>query len=77
MFQNIAKDLPDENQQIGEEQKVNKKSIKEIVKNLFSIQNVILYTISFLISMVGFSSENLMLSLSPFAISFLAAMLSK
>ncbi len=76
MFQNIAKDLPDENQQIDEEQKANKKSMKEIVKNLFSIQNVILYTISFLISMVGFSSENLMLSLSPFAISFSAAMLS-
>ena len=56
MFQNIAKDLPDENQQIDEEQKANKKSMKEIVKNLFSIQNVILYTISFLISMVGFSS---------------------
>ena len=76
MFQNIAKDLSDEDQPIGQEQKINQKSIKEIFKNLFSIQNVILYTISFLISMVGFSSENLMLSLSPFAISFLAAMLS-
>lgn len=76
MFQNIARDLSDESQSIGQEQKTNQKSIKEILRNLFSIQNVILYTISFLISMVGFSSENLMLSLSPFAISFLAAMLS-
>ncbi len=32
MFQNIAKDLPDENQQMNEEQKSNKKSMKEIVK---------------------------------------------
>lgn len=77
MFQNIAKDLNrEENQQEYNTKQKNKKSIKEILKNLFSIQNIILYTISFLISMVGFSSENLMLSISPFAISFLAAMLS-
>ncbi len=74
MFQNIAKDYQEDNGQASQEQ--NRKSAKEIIKNLFSIQNIILYTISFLISMVGFSSENLMLSLSPFAISFLAAMLS-
>lgn len=74
VFQNITKDLSDEAQKVYEEQK--RKSMKEMLKNLFNIQNLILYTISFLISMVGFSSENLMLSLSPFAISFLAAMLS-
>ena len=76
VFQNIARDLSDENQPIGQETKNNQKTIKEILKNLFSIQNIMLYTISFLISMVGFSSENLILTLSPFAISFLAAMLS-
>ncbi len=79
MFQNIAKDFSEENQQnYNQEQqgRQNKKSVKDILKNLFSMQNVILYTISFLISMVGFSSENLILSISPFAISFLAAMLS-
>lgn len=76
MFQNIARDFGEENQQTNTEQNQNRKTMKEIVKNLFSIQNIILYTISFLISMVGFSSENLILSLSPFAISFLAAMLS-
>jgi len=78
VFQNIARDFIEENGQASSEQNENqnKKSVKEIIKNLFCIQNIILYTISFLISMVGFSSENLMLSLSPFAISFLAAMLS-
>ena len=77
MFQNISKDFAEESQQnYNQEQQGNKKSIKEIFKNLFSIQNIILYTISFLISMVGFSSESLILSISPFAISFLAAMLS-
>lgn len=74
MFQNIAKDFREESQQTNTQP--NKRTMKEIVKNLFSIQNILLYTISFLISMVGFSSENLILSLSPFAISFLAAMLS-
>lgn len=82
MFQNIAKDFQEENQQNynqdsqRQQERKNKKSVKEVLKNLFSIQNIILYTISFLISMVGFSSENLILSISPFAISFLAAMLS-
>ena len=76
MFQNILKDFTNQNNENEQEKIKNKKSIKEILKNLFNIQNVILYTISFLISMVGFSSENLMLSISPFAISFLAAMLS-
>lgn len=74
MFQNIEKNLPDENKQANEQTK--QKTVREVIKNLFSIQNSILYTISFLISMVGFNSENLVLSLSPFAISFLAAMLS-
>ena len=79
MFQNISKDFIEENQQESNqhqhEKKINK-SVKETLKNLFSIQNIILYTISFLISMVGFSSDSLILSISPFAISFLAAMLS-
>lgn len=75
MFQNIAKDFINQYENDNENQK-NRKSIKEILKNLFTIQNIILYTISFLISMVGFSSENLIFSISPFAISFLAAMLS-
>ena len=76
MFQNILKDFTGENSENEQEEIKNKKLIKETLKNLFGIQNIILYTISFLISMVGFSSENLMLSISPFAISFLAAMLS-
>lgn len=79
MFQNISKDFIEENQQEFNQNQQNKKinkSVKEILKNLFSIQNIILYTISFLISMVGFSSDSLILSISPFAISFLAAMLS-
>ena len=56
--------------------KNNEGTAKQILANLFSIQNIIIYIISFMISMVGFSSQSLMLSISPFAISFLASMLS-
>lgn len=76
MFQNIAKDFQEESYNREDQKQQNKRSAKDILKKLFSIQNVILYTISFLVSMVGFSSENLILSIGPFAISFLAAMLS-
>lgn len=76
MFQNIAKDFQEESYNREDQKQQNKRSAKDILKKLFSIQNIILYTISFLVSMVGFSSENLILSIGPFAISFLAAMLS-
>lgn len=56
--------------------KKNKGTVKQIATNLFSVQNIIIYIISFIISMVGFNSQNFMLSISPFAISFLTAMLS-
>lgn len=82
MFQNITRDFQEEDQQNINEyeqqnyKKQNRKPVRQVLKNLFSIQNIILYIISFLISMVGFSSEDLILSISPFAISFIAAMLS-
>ncbi len=74
MFQNIQKD---DLQGIDKEE-LNKlkRPVKEIVKGLFSLSNILLYIISFMISMVGFSSQNFILSISPFGISFLAAMLS-
>lgn len=74
MFQNIQKDIQEENnkQQFNQ----NKRPVKEIVRGLFNLQNIAIYVIAFIISMVGFSSQNLILSISPFAISFLAAMLS-
>lgn len=50
--------------------------IKMTLKSLLSINNIAIYIIAFMISMVGFSSQNIMLGLSPFAIAFMAAMLS-
>lgn len=72
MFQNISsKDI--EGQEVKQEQK---DSVKEILHRLFAKQNIILYTISFLISMVGLSSENVIFSIVPFGLSFIAAALS-
>lgn len=72
MFQNISsKDM--EGQEVKQEQK---DSVKEILHRLFAKQNIILYTISFLISMVGLSSENVIFSIVPFGLSFIAAALS-
>ncbi len=72
MFQNISsKDM--EGQEVKQEQK---DSVREILHRLFAKQNIILYTISFLISMVGLSSENVIFSIVPFGLSFIAAALS-
>lgn len=76
MFQNIQKDFNVEQEQNEEQRKIDKKNIKTILKDLFSFQNIAIYVIAFIISMVGFRSQNFILSISPFAISFLAAMLS-
>lgn len=66
VFENIKK----------ENSQYSKDSVKQILTNLFSVQNIVIYIISFMISMVGFRNQSLVLSISPFAISFLAAMLS-
>ena len=64
MFQNISKESK---QKINEEIEVNKKDkLKVIFKNLFTVQNIILYTITFMISMVGISTDNIMFTITPF-----------
>ena len=74
MFQNITRDLFD-NQ--NEEYKENKKvSTKDVLKRLFAKQNIMLYAVTFLISMVGFDESSLMFSLSPFGLAIIAGALS-
>lgn len=70
MFQNIARDF------IENSEAKTQSSNKEILKKIFTKSNISLYIIAFMISMVGFSRENIILSLSPFAIAFIASMLS-
>ena len=74
MFQNISKDS-DEN--LYEDVELNnKKDFKEIIKKLFDKKNIILYLITFIISMVGFSSENVLFSFVPFGLAIIAAAFS-
>lgn len=74
MFQNISKESE---QEFNEEIKVNKKEeVKEIFKKLFTKQNIILYIITFMVSMVNISSDNVMFSITPFGIAIIVAALS-
>ena len=74
MFQNIAKDYAEDQ---FEDVKLNKKdNMKNIVKRLFAKQNLILYLITFMVSMVGFSSNNLIFSIVPFGLALIAATFS-
>ena len=76
MFQNISREYQEETIKNEEQTPNEKKSFKETLLGLFSIQKISFYVIGFMLSMVGFSEDSLLLSMSPFAISFLAAMLS-
>ena len=74
MFQNISKD---ENNNIEEQDyniEENKKgSFIQTLKRIFTIQNIILCTISLMISMVSFGTNK---ELAPFGIAMIAAILS-
>lgn len=63
MFQNIA------DEDIKEQEEIKNKEKKKIdLKNLFSINDIVLYAISFMASMVGFGSE-----FAPFGLAIFAA----
>lgn len=71
MFQNLERNF-DENQNSYEE--VSKsETIKEIIKKSFTKQKVLLYIISFMVSLVSFGINK---DLAPFGIAILAAILS-
>lgn len=73
MFQNITKDF-EENQSFDENDKSSKSvEIKEVLKKCFTKQMVILYIVSFLLSLVSFDTNT---ELAPFGIAILGAMLS-
>ena len=79
MFQNISRDFTEE--QLGEYEFNNEeqnKSIKEIVKRLIARENIFLYVIAFMISMVEVIgvNDNPILGFIPFGLAFLAAAIS-
>ena len=73
MFQNIKDLRNNEDVYDVDDKKVN---AKVVLKNLFAKENIVLYVVTFLISMVGISGNNLLFSLSPFGLAIIAASLS-
>ena len=73
MFQNITRDSLDNQNEYNEESK--KVSAKHVLKRLFAKQNIMLYIITFMISMVGFDDNTLIFSLVPFGLAIIAGAL--
>ena len=69
MFQNISRDLNSDGNNYEENDK--KVNIKDVIKKLFAKENLVLYVITFLISMVGFSENSLILSFAPFGLAII------
>ena len=70
MFQNIANDLNGKNH--SQDVKFNNEEIKDVLAKIFSKQNIIIYILSFMISMVSFGGD-VSLGLAPFGLSIIAA----
>lgn len=73
MFQNITGDLRDNKNEYKEDNK--RVSTKDVLKRLFAKQNIMLYIITFMISMVGFDDNTLIFSLVPFGLAIIAGAL--
>ncbi|MFR2533999.1 MAG: SpoIIE family protein phosphatase [Clostridia bacterium] len=72
MFQNIARDFDDEQNQNEDVEFHRKRTIKEVIQNCFTKQAIIVYVLSFMLSLVGFGKDS---SIAPFGIAMLAAIL--
>ena len=74
MFQNITKDSNNEDEFNYESAK--KVNTKDVLKRLFAKQNIFLYIITFMISLVGFENDSLIFSFVPFGLALIAGALS-
>ncbi len=72
MFQNIAKDFEKKESQKTDVKLYKFEEIKELIKKFFVKQNIILYVISLMVSMVSFGGSS-SLGLAPFALAIVAA----
>ena len=71
MFQSIPNGYSAEKSQI-KDVKFNNEEVFEFVKKIFSIKNIIIYIISFMVSMISFGND-VSLGLAPFGLAILAA----
>ena len=74
MFQNIARDFEKRESQKKDVKVYQFEQVKEILKKFFVKQNIVLYIVSLMISMVGFGGSS-SLGLAPFALAMVAATL--
>ena len=70
MFQGVAGDYGKKNH--GKDVKFEQIDVKDLLAKLFSVRNIIIYVISFLISMVSFGGDS-SLGIAPFSLSIVAA----
>ncbi len=75
MFQNIAKDFENKQGSYEDVEFKKKNDIKEVITKVFTKQNIVLYIVCFLISMVKFNLEGSVI-LPVFGVAILAAALS-
>lgn len=75
MFQNVARDFENNQSSYEDVELKNKKDIKEVISKIFNKQNIVLYIICFMVSMVKFNLDS-STSLSVFGLAILAAALS-
>ena len=70
MFQGVAGDLGKKSH--SKDVKYSQIDIKDLLSKLFSIRNIVIYVISFLVSMVSFGGDS-SLGIAPFSLSMVAA----
>ncbi|MBQ3409491.1 MAG: SpoIIE family protein phosphatase [Clostridia bacterium] len=70
MFQGVAGDFAKKNH--NKDVKYNQIEVKDLVMKLFSVRNIIIYIIAFLVSMVSFGGDEA-LGIAPFSLSIVAA----
>ena len=75
MFQNITKDSFESQNEYNDVER-KKVGTKDVLKRLLAKQNIILYIVTFMISMVGFDNNAFIFSLVPFGLAIIAGALS-
>lgn len=75
MFQNIEKGFNKEESQKKDVKLLNVEELKELGKKFFAKQNILLYIVTLMVSMVSFGGSSA-LGLAPFALAIVAATLS-
>lgn len=71
MFQSIPNGFSEDKDQI-KDVKFNNEEVFEFVKKIFSVKNIIIYIISFMVSMISFGGD-VSVGLAPFGLAILAA----